>query len=212
MKEHFLSFGHREFCQSLFECLRRAEGIEVFDTCPHKNRISFCVKGASADVLPALPPESLSFEDLRMDEPGVWIKTYSLNVAKTQWVACQPEVVRHAARLMKLWARAVCHQELTASMCMEERDSRTMEDLEIKINKHALTVVIAALHQSCPSESALELCGRTWQLLSSSRVDLLILVSELTRILHWNSHVVHDFIKNCMHCSTGEEMELLDWP
>jgi hypothetical protein len=41
---------------------------------------------------------------------------------------------------------------------------------------------------------------------------LLILVSELTRILHWNSHVVHDFIKNCMHCSTGEEMELLDWP
>ena len=66
----------------------------------------------------------------------------------------------------KLWTRAVCHQELTASMCMEERDSRTMEDLEIKINKHALTVVIAALHQSCPSESALELCGRTWQLLS----------------------------------------------
>lgn len=177
MKEHFLSFGHRELCQSLFECLRRAEGIEVLDTFPHKNRISCCVKGASADVLPALPPESLSFEDLRMDEPGVWIKTYSLNVAKTQWVARQPEVVRHAARLMKLWARAVCHQELTASMCMEERDSRTMEDLEIKINKHALTVVIAALHQSCPSESALELCGRTWQLLSSSRVDLLILVS-----------------------------------
>ena len=81
-KEHFLSFGHREFCKSLFECLRRAEGIEVLHTFPHKNRISFCVKGASADVLPALPPESLSFEDLRMDEPGVWIKTYSLNVFK----------------------------------------------------------------------------------------------------------------------------------
>ena len=134
-----------------------------------------------------------------------------LNVAKSQWVARQPEVVRHAARLMKLWARAVCHQESTASMSMEERDSRTMEDLEIKIHTHALTVVLAALHQSCPSESALELCGRTWQLLTSLRVDLLILVSFDTDCALKLS-VVHDFIKNSMHCSTGEEMELLDWP
>lgn len=92
MKEHFLRFGHRDFATSLFTCLCKTEAVEVSDTYPHQNRTSCSVAGVSVDVLPALPPESLSLEDLRMCEPGVWIKTYSLNVAKTQWVSRQPEV------------------------------------------------------------------------------------------------------------------------
>ena len=176
VKGHFLSFGHRKFAESLFKRLQEAEAVEVLDAYPHKDRITCCVGNVSVDVLLALPPESLSLEDLRMDEPGVWIKTYSLNLAKCRWAAGQPEVVRNAARLMKLWARAVCQQESTAPLAHLGVDNEE-DDRDMKINMHALLVVIAALHRSCLTESAVELCAHTWQLLSSLRVDLLVLVS-----------------------------------
>lgn len=176
MKEHFLSFGHRQFATSLFTCLCQTEAVEVSDTYPHKNRTSCSVAGLSVDVLPALPPESLSLEDLRMCEPGVWIKTYSLNLAKTQWVSRQPEIVRNAARLLKLWARAVCHQESIGPLRPDLTQSWE-DDYEKQINTHALTIVLAALQQTHPSDSALELCAQLWMLLTSLRVDLLVLVS-----------------------------------
>ena len=94
---------------------------------------------------------------------------------KTQWVAGQPRVVRHAARLLKQWARAVCLQESTNPLCLA--DSQEQEDHEPSINTHALTVAIAAMNENCPSDSAMDLCFRAFCLLSLLRLDLLVVVS-----------------------------------
>ena len=180
MKQEFFSFGHKDFVKFVFQWLQGVPGIEVTGAkIPHKSRVACKVEGLEVDVLLALPMDILSEQDMRMLEPGVWVKTYSGNLAKAQWVAMQPEVVRNAARLMKQWARSVCHQQATAPLQQTE-ECHDLEENDVDINAHALTVAIAAIHQSCPADSALDLCIRMWHMLASLRMDLLVVVSFAT--------------------------------
>ena len=179
MKQEF-SFGHKDFVKFVFQWLQGVPGIEVTGAkIPHKSRVACKVEGLEVDVLLALLMDILSEQDMRMLEPGVWVKTYSGNLVKAQWVAMQPEVVRNAARLMKQWARSVCHQQATAPLQQTE-ECHELEENDVDINTHALTVAIAAIHQSCPADFALDLCIRMWRMLASLRMDLLVVVSFTT--------------------------------
>ncbi|CAK9027771.1 unnamed protein product [Durusdinium trenchii] len=179
IKEEFFQHGHEELRKALMAWLQETPNVQVHSEHKliDKSRVACTIAGMEVDVLLALAPQHLSADDVRMLKPGVWVKSYSLNLQKTRWVATQEPIVRDATRLLKLWARTVF-------------DAEANEDEEelVKINTYALTLLLAALHRSCLGVSALELCTRVWRVLSSLRFDLLAVVSLMQTSLP-GSHV-----------------------
>ncbi|CAJ1332143.1 unnamed protein product [Effrenium voratum] len=170
VKEDFMIHGHEALRNAMIGWLRQNPKVGLRDEAErlHKSRVECTIENMEVDVLQAMLPHHLTVDDMRMQKPGVWIKAYSLNVRKTRWVAAQHQIVRDAARLMKLWARQV-----------REEEAKEMDDEELhpKINTYALTLLLAALHLSAASNFSLELCARAWRVLASLRVDLLAVVT-----------------------------------
>lgn len=171
-KPLLLAAGHPIVCSSLFEWLLETPGVDVICDMKQESRFLCRVNKVKTDVFPALCHEDVEQPDLYAWGGGEWLKTYTVKLVFSRWVAKQPDVVRNAIRLLKLWAHAVRRREAARPL-----KCRCHTEGQSQINTCALTVLAAAVHAAAPANDMLELCAKVWTLLAELDADTLVVVT-----------------------------------